>query len=137
MEMVELIKYDTVRFWVTNGYFTIGKEVILSINLNDVTLNLQQDFHEAGLSKSYKSQQSNIIFSNEIEIIECSTKFRGYDLTQILEKNKIYDASFYLNSENVFHIEIHDLGNEHQTQEIRVEDKCCVVATSINLGEDF
>lgn len=135
--MVELIKYDTVRFWVTNGYFTIGKEVILSINLNDVTLNLQQDFHEAGLSKSYKSQQSNIIFSNEIEIIECSTKFRGYDLTQILEKNKIYDASFYLNSENVFHIEIHDLGNEHQTQETRVEDNRCVVTTSVNLGEDF
>lgn len=52
-----MIEYDTVRFWVTNGYFTIGKEVILSINLNDVTLNLQQDFHEAGLSKSYKSQR--------------------------------------------------------------------------------
>ena len=132
-----MIEYDTVRFWVTNGYFTIGKEAILSIDLNDITLNLQQDLHEVGLSKSYKSQQSNIIFSNEIEITECSTKFRGYNLTQILEKNKIYKASFYLNNENMFHIEIHDLGNEHQTQEIRVEDSRCVVTTSINTEEDF
>lgn len=132
-----MIEYDTVRFWVTNGYFTIGKEAILSIDLNDVILNLQQDFHEAGLSKSYKSQQSDIVFSNEIEIVECSAKFRGCDLTQILEKNKIYDASFCLNNENVFHIEIHDLGNEHQTQEIRVEDNRCIVTTSINVKEDF
>ena len=132
-----MIEYDTVRFWVTNGYFTIGKEAILSIDLNDVTLNLQQDFHEVGLSKSYKSQQSDIVFSNELEIVECSVKFRGYDLAQILKKNKIYGASFCLNNENVFHIEICDLGNEHQTQETRVEDNRCVVTTSINVKEDF
>ena len=126
-----MIKYDKVEFWNTTGeYFSLEKKYVEYVNFDNITLSLEQNYDsEKHLIKEYKSQGSEIVFKSEAEIIECSQRFYGADVIDILENINIETVNFYLNDEVSLAIEIYDYDDKTKDQAVVTGVHNCLITT--------